>query len=312
MAKLAKEHITTKVPIVEPSATVSKTIKQIKKEITKYETINYIYVLEDKKLVGILSIKELFKSDSRIKISDMMKTKLVTAYMKEKQERVVLKSLKYNIKSIPVIDKKGNFLGVVPADELLDILQEEASDDLAKIAGIYHSHKETVYDMVKARIPWILLGLFAGTVSAFIINTFSNLLESLIVVVFYIPVILNISGSVGNQAGIIYIKNQALGNIKDKLNYFIKDLKAGIIMAFVAGIGISFIEYFWNGNPYIGIVIGTAMVLSGISGLLVGLIIPLILESFGKDPAIGTGPVITATLDIIALLVYFGVVWFMI
>ncbi len=315
MPKHAKDHITDKVPILKKDIKVESALHSIRLNASKYETINYAYVVDEQnRLIGVLSIKELFASKKDRLIHDIMTREIVKAYPNETQERVVLRSLKYNIKAVPVVDKSERFLGVVPSDRLISILHEEATDNLMKIAGIHHHKKisDGTMSIVTARIPWILFGLIGGVLSALIIDAFSGILETLLVFVFYIPVIMNISGSIGNQAGIIYIKNRTLGMIGNWMTYFISDLKVGGAIALVSGIVMTVVETVWHGNPAIGFVIGCAMFITTATGLMIGLIIPILLERIGNDPAIGAGPVVTAFVDMSSLLIYFGVVYVLI
>jgi magnesium transporter len=184
-----KQKITLKVPLIYPEQTLQEAqdilLKKLKnKEI---ETINYFYVIDqNKKLIGLFSIKELFLCDLKTKVKEVMKTQLIKADPQTDQEQVAYLALKNNIKAVPIVNQDNVFLGILTSDQILDILDKETSEDLLHLAGFYEPSQSfslknnlsiPILKSIKNRLPWLIVGLFGGILAARIINLFTNSLE---------------------------------------------------------------------------------------------------------------------------------------
>ena len=301
-----RERMEKKIPIFNEKDKVGKVIDNIHKNVSKYEMIDYIYVVSKGNILkGVISFRELLKTDIGKDLSKIMNKKVITISPSQDQEDAVVTAIDCDIKAVPVVDKNKKILGAIPPHALLDILHEESSEDILKIAGIEHREaNKTVFGIASARIPWIIFGLLGGLIAATIIGIFNNIIESVILLAMYIPVMMNISGSVGNQASIIYIRNEALNKVENRLRYFIKEIEVGFIIALICAIGIMAFTSFLHDSPQTGFIIGSALFLAAMLGITVGVCAPIILERMGKDPANGSGPVVTAILDILSLSVY--------
>ena len=305
--KTVRNRMENKIPVFDVKDKVGKVIDTINKRISHYEMIDYIYVVSKGNILkGVISFRELLKADIGKDLSKIMNKKVITIHPSQDQEDAVVKALDHNLKAVPVVDKNNKLLGVIPPHTLFGILHEESTEDLLKIAGVrrYRETKKTVFGMASARVPWIIFGLVGGIIAATIIGIFNNIVESVILLAMYIPVMMNISGSVGNHASIIYIRNEALNRVENRLKYFIKEIEVGLIIAFICAIGIMAFTSFWHSSPQTGFIIGSALFLAAMFGMTIGVCAPIFLEKLGKDPANGSGPVVTAILDVISLTVY--------
>lgn len=304
------KYVTGAVPLVSPDNKVGTVHKDIFEGVRDYETINYVYVVKGKKLVGVMSIKELANAKDSAKIGDVMRTELTTVRARTHRERAVLKALEHSLKAIPVIDKKGNFLGVVPSDSLLEILHQEANEDLFYIAGSGKPVvKEPVISQVSVRLPWILVGLFGGIITSTVITQFESTLLEMVRLAAFIPVILNISGNVATQSAVLFVRELTLGRITGIAKALVHEVLTGIVIGVASGVLLGLVAVIGHSSPTLGLIVGVSIVITQTFAAILGLLVPWIFKVTGKDPALGTGPVVTTLMDIVATTVYLTVAW---
>jgi magnesium transporter len=302
------------VPLASPEETILDIKKKLFKEIEKLETINYVYVVDETgKLVGVFSIKEIFRKPENTKIKEVMKTKLITARPHTDQERVAILALKNNLKSIPIVTKEEKFLGVVPSDIILEILHSEHVEDILKLGGIPKIDTlpsnliETPSSILaKNRLPWLVFGIFGETLGAQIIRSLEGPLKIYFALAAFIPLILYTAGAVSTQTLALTIRNLTF-DIKIPLKkYLLKEIKTGFILASMLGLLLSAISSFFYYQPYfIGFILGTSLFLAVLYAISIGFLIPWTLQKFKKDPAIGSGPFTAVITDLSSLVIYF-------
>ncbi len=303
----ARERMTIEVPIFKTDDKTGDIISTIHTKTQEYKTIDYVYLVgKGKTLEGIISFRDLLKKDPSLKVSKIMNKKIISVYPGDDQQKAVAKAINNSLKAIPVIDKNKKLLGVIQTHTLLDILHEEHTEDLFKLAGIEKDKTavSSFSERVKSRTPWIIFGLIWGIFAASIIGIFGGILESFIILAMYIPIMMNVSDSVGNQASIIYIRNESLNRIKDRFIYIVKELEVGLTIAFICAILLAGVTFFIHQDIHMSFIISLSLFFAAFFGMLVGVCSPIILEKLGKDPANGSGPLVTAFLDIISLSVY--------
>jgi len=297
-----------------PTALSEETIIDIRKRLFEkaedFETLNYIYVLDkDKKLIGVLSLKDVFQKSEEVKIEDLMVKAPVSVRPSTDQERVAILALKHNLKAIPVVNKENTFLGVVPSDVILEILHSENVEDMLRFAGISKRNtalnKAPVSIMAKLRLPWLIFGLLGGLLAAQIVTFFEEALTIHFVLAAFIPLIVYMADAVGVQAQTLFIRNLALDSRLDIWKYFFKEMKISLIIALVLGFLLVAISFLWFGLWDIGVILGFSLFLTVICACLIAILIPWLLQSLKKDPAIGSGPFATIVRDILSLIVYF-------
>ncbi|MEX6700671.1 magnesium transporter [Peribacillus frigoritolerans] len=276
------------------------------------ETINYLYVIDnDKKLVGVVSYRDLIINDESEKIQDIMYSRVISVSADEDQEEVARVIERYDFLAIPVVEKNNELLGIVTVDDIIDVVIKEANEDIEKLSA---SGKAIDFD-TKAhvaayrRLPWLILLLFIGLVSGTIISGFEETLSKVVALAFFMPMIAGMTGNTGTQSLAVVVRGLITSDT-DKgavTRLIIRELKVGLIIGITCGILISIIAYVWQGNPVLGLVVGSSLVMTLIIGTLAGTIIPLILYKFNIDPAVASGPLITTLNDILSLLIYFGI-----
>ena len=301
------------VPLCYLDNTILDVRKMLLKEMKNLETINYIYVVnKNRKLVGVFSIKEIFRSPEKTLIKEITEKEVVKVRPYADQEKVAILALENNLKSIPVVDKNSKLLGVVPSDIILDILHSENVEDFLKMAGINSPLqkilKGSAFYLFKVRIPWLILGLLGGIVGATIIAFFEGPLKENFILASFIPLILYMSGAVGNQTEILLIRNMAIDNKISVWKYFFRELWTSLFIALILASLLFLISlFFFNAPYYISIILSSSLFIGIFVSVLIGVFMPYILKGFGKDPAIGSGPFSTITRDVLSLIIYFTI-----
>lgn len=292
--------------------TVRETVDKLKIFAEFSETINYLYVIDsDKKLVGVVSYRDIILADENEKIHDIMFSRVISVAAEADQEEVARVIERYDFLAIPVVENNNELVGIVTVDDIIDVFIQEANEDIEKLSA---SGKAIDFDtkaFVAAyrRLPWLILLLFIGLVSGTIISGFENTLSKVVALAFFMPMIAGMTGNTGTQSLAVVVRGLATRDIDKKIvvKLISRELAVGIIIGVTCGILISIIAYVWQGNPILGLVVGSSLVMTLIIGTLAGTIVPLILFRFKIDPAVASGPLITTLNDILSLLIYFGI-----
>ena len=311
------DKMVTNVPTCNPQDKVFEIKNGIFRKAQDLETLNYIYVLDQGKLVGVFSLKEIFRRKEDEKASDFMDTKVVKINPHKDQERVAFLAIKYNLKAIPVIDKENNFLGIVPSDIILEILHKEHIEDIFLSAGLYKKDDFSLKIieapagiLAKIRLPWLIVGLLGGILAAQITIIFEAPLKSHFILAAFIPLIVYMADAVGSQTQTLYIRSLTSNHFSQR-KYFLKEIKTGFLMALVLSVLIFIISSILSKELLVGIILGISLFLTIISAIVISVFIIQGLLRFGKDPALGSGPFATIVADISSLMIYFLVASFL-
>ena len=308
--------MTDKIPIIDAQATVAEIEKMLFNKTKEFETINYIYVVdENKKLKGVVSVKDVFclpktRSVSQIMVKD---ENVVSVKEHTDQEQVVFLALKHNLKAIPVVDKENHLLGIVPSDVILNILHNEDVEDALRFVGV-SKLKDPAISIIKAsaavhfrkRLPWLILGLFGGVVAAFIVGFFEEALGAHLALVAFIPAVVYMADAVGAQTQIIFVRSLALDRKLDFRKYIWREVRVNLFLALVLGIIISIVSLLWWKSSLLGIILGASIFLTILTAMAVAIFLPWLFFKFKYDPAIASGPFATVVRDILSLLIYFS------
>ena len=292
--------------------TVKEGIKKLQ-SFPENDKIFYLYVLDNKeKLVGVVSLRTLVTSKNTKKLKDIMIKEIQAATTQTDQEEVAKKVAQYNYLALPIVNRQNKFLGIVTIDDVVDIIREEASEDFLQMAGVGKDREillRTPFENAQSRAPWILASLFGGICAAAIIGYFNVLLEQIIILAAFIPVIIGIGGNIGTQSSTIIVRGLATGRV-DVANTFpliFKEIIVGAILGafygFLVGASSSYITQ--SSLEDLGIVIGLSIFCSMTIATAVGASVPIILQKLKIDPAISTGPFVTTAIDIIGVALYF-------
>ena len=297
---------------INQTYTVREAVDKLKHFAELAEYLNYLHVIDnDKKLVGVVSYRDLLLGDIHQKIEDIMNTRIVTVDALMDQEEVARTIQRYDFVTIPVVDEESKLLGIVTVDDILDVVYQEAEEDIEKFSasGKAIDFNTRPFTAAKRRLSWLILLLFIGIVSGSIIASFEETLEQVVALAFFMPMVAGMTGNTGTQSLAVVIRGLAKEkiNAKQVLNLLMRELKVGVYIGLTCGLLIFIIAYLWQGSAVLGVVIGVSLLCTLIIGTLAGTIIPLILNHLNVDPAVASGPLITTINDILSLLIYFGI-----
>jgi magnesium transporter len=276
------------------------------------ESLNYLYVTdEDQKLVGVVSYRDLLLAEPSEKIHTIMYERVISVAVTTDQEEVAKMAERYDFVAIPIVDETNVLVGIVTADDIIDIVIREANEDIEKLSATGKSidFDTKTYVAAARRLPWLILLLFIGLISARIMSSFEDTLKQVVALAFFMPMIAGMTGNTGTQSLAVVVRGLISQDIdKGVITRLIaREFGVGIMIGITCSILISIIAYIWQGNLALGAVVGCSLFFTLIIGTLAGTIIPLILYRFNIDPAVASGPLITTLNDIFSLLTYFGI-----
>ena len=295
--------MTTEYVDLREEMTVGQAMAHIKKTGIHKETIYTCYITERRKLVGIVSAKDLMTTDDNVPIKDLMETEIISVYTHADQEQVAQLFTKYDLLALPVIDQDGRMV----------VMVDEATEDITKMAAINPSEKTyfetSVLQHAKNRIPWLLILMFTSIITGTIITRYENAFAAIPLLVSFIPMLMDTGGNCGSQSATLIIRGIALDEIRftDLFKVMFKEFRISLIVgAFLAvanGVRI-FIQYH---NPGLAVVIACSLMGTVIMAKLVGCILPLLAKKVNLDPAIMASPLITTLVDTFSILIYFNI-----
>ena len=305
--------MTTEYVDLREEMTVGQAMAHIKKTGIHKETIYTCYITERRKLVGIVSAKDLMTTDDNVPIKDLMETEIISVYTHSDQEHVAQLFTKYDLLALPVIDQDGRMVGIVTFDDAMDVMVDEATEDITKMAAINPSEKTyfetSVLQHAKNRIPWLLILMFTSIITGTIITRYENAFAAIPLLVSFIPMLMDTGGNCGSQSATLIIRGIALDEIRftDLFKVMFKEFRISLIVgAFLAvanGVRI-FIQYH---NPGLAVVIACSLMGTVIMAKLVGCTLPLLAKKVNLDPAIMASPLITTLVDTFSILIYFNI-----
>ena len=304
-----------------PTMTIGDALKKIKSIGAKFETVYTCYVVEKHKLLGIITAKELLTQDDNIVISDAMETNIITVNTHSDKEEVANLLNKYDFLALPVVDVENCMVGIVTIDDAMDVILEEAEEDIQMMSGITPTDKPflktSVFEIFKTRIPWLLILMLSSTFTGIIISGFETALEKLVVLTAFIPMIMGTGGNSGSQASVTVIRGLSLGEveIKDVLKVLWKEIRVSVLCGVVIAVATFLKVYFIDGlvmgtenvSLVVSLVVALTLCVTVIVAKIIGCVLPILAKKMGFDPAVMASPFITTLVDAISLLVYFGI-----
>lgn len=306
---MTKEFIT-----IHHTQTTSEVVSKLRTIGREAETIYYLYVVDEKdRLVGVLSLRDLLLSPETEIVENIMFNQVVSVNVNEDQEVVARIIQDYDLLALPVLGHDGTIQGIVTVDDVMDILEEEVTEDFNEFSAIKRGdddRKISAFRTAKSRIPWIVILLFLGTITGSLIGVFEETLESVVLLAAFIPMIMDTAGNVGTQSLAVAVRNLTIDDERDRDGFFqtVKnELGAGMIMGLVAGIVIIGLVSVVYGNPVLAGIISISMFITISISTVIGTVIPTIITKFKIDPAVASGPFITTINDSLGLLIYFTI-----
>jgi magnesium transporter len=302
-----------------PTATLSEALKDVLQRITKQSedlaSIDYIYVLDDeKKLAGVLSIRDLYRHDHETRVGNICKKDdIKTVRPTTDQEHVAYMALKHDLKSIPVTDHEHVFLGAIPNDVVMHILHHELQEDMLRFAGVHHGHSalDNVLTLplrlsVLHRLPWLIIGLLGGFLTAAVIRSFEDILSKNLILAAFIPLIVYMSSAVGNQVQTFAVRDVALNSKLPMGTYILRQFLVILIISVLCGLLLFVLGYVQHQDLRLALVLGISLLVAINLSIFTGLCIPLMFDRFNMDPANASGPISTIIQDLLSILVYFS------
>jgi len=264
------------------------------------------------RLVGVISLKDLVLEPSDRIISEIMNPEVISVDGHTDQEEVVGLVKKYDLVNIPVVNEHNRLVGRITHDNIIDVIEEEADEDISLMAGVIDQEiaEESTLRISKARLPWLILGLFGGIIAAMVIKQFESSLEKIIALSFFFPVIMAMGGNTGTQAATVVVRGLATGDIS-LMNIGKRlwmEMRVALINGIICGIILGLISGFWLSDYRLGFIVSLSLVLIVINSGVIGSAVPLALKRLSIDPALATGPFVTTSNDILSLLIYLGLV----
>ena len=296
---------------VNENWTVTKCVKEMRIQATEVTRVHSIYVVDNEnKLKGRLSLKDLLVANTKSKIKSVYISKVDSVNVDEDAESVANIMQKYDLEAIPVIDHQNTLLGRITIDDIVDIIKEEAEKDYQLAAGILQDVDvdDSIMELSRARLPWLILGLIGGVGAAAVMGAFDEILIKHQILFYFTPLIAAMAGNVGVQSSAIIVQGLANDDIRGSINNrLIKETFLSILNGFILSLILFLFITAWGEEIVVASAISISLVIVIIVAGIIGTFIPLFLEKRGIDPAIATGPFITTSNDIFGILIYFWI-----
>jgi len=291
------------------------------------ETVYTLYVIDnDRRYEGRLTLRELLIADDNAIVGDIMDTGIEAVTTCTDQEEVVKELQRLGLLSIPVVDKQNLLVGIVTIDDALDILEEEATEDMLGKAKMKSSKKGdssealikgSIWQVLKVRLPFLGFTIIGGILAALVMDGFEDILATLLAAVFFVPLIMDMGGTIGVQSSTIFIRGMTLGHVNEKKigKHILREPLIGLTIGTIVGVASGLIAFIWQGATgdwmpsfWLGLSITVAMISVCVLAAVLGFVVPFIFHKLKFDQAAATGPVITTLKDVLGLLIYFGIV----
>lgn len=287
-------------------------VKEMRHQAENVTRVHSIYVVDDEdRLKGRLSLKDLLTTSTKTQISDIYIKKVDYVRVETKDVEVARIMQKYDLEAIPVIDELDRLVGRVTIDDIIDIIKEEADKDYQLAAGISQDVEadDSILELTKARLPWLVLALFGGFISVKVLGIFEPMMNSHRMLLFFTPLIAAMAGNVGVQSSAIVVQGLANNSITGSLwNRLLKELSLSLLNGSILAIILILGTHFLLGYEFIiGITVSIALLSVIVVASLIGTFIPIVLDKYGIDPALATGPFITTSNDILGIIIYFSI-----
>ncbi len=309
----AGKIMATQVPVFLVSESLSHVEEVLRKDALTFKTINYIYFVDEaRKLVGVLSIKELLCCSDTYTVEQITTKKIFSVTADTDQEHIAFLALKHSIKAVPVVDDSGVFLGVVSSDTILSILHSESIEDALHHTGtvifedpLASLRTGSAWLHFKKRIPWLIMGLGGGIGAALVIEAFESTLEQLLILATFIPLVVYMADAVGSQSQTIFIRSLALPDTLSIRGYIFRELKVTAMIALSLSAIMFIVLSLWFASFLVGTIVALT-ILCGVSvSVLIAMTLPYTFKKFNFDPALASGPFATVLCDTSSLLIYF-------
>ncbi len=302
---------------IKRDMTVAQATVYLRENAPDAETIYYVYVTDEREqLVGIISLRQLIVTSPWVKIGDVMHQPVISVHVATDQEEVARVVSKYDLLAVPVVDNEERLVGIITVDDVIDVIEEEATEDILKFAGTTEEELEhyedsalkSIFYSVRARLPWLVITIFGGLLSAFVISGFQGALAADQTLALFMPLLAGMGGNVGTQSSTLTVRNIALNDIKgaEVWRTLLQEIVVGFIVGLVCAAIVGMMSYVMRGRYLLSLIVAVAMWANIVTAATIGTIVPLFFKRIGVDPAVASAPFITTTIDITGLSIYFS------
>ncbi|MEK4862065.1 magnesium transporter [Staphylococcus sp. FSL W8-0774] len=303
--------MTTEYLSLKSTTPVKEALMHVKEQAPNAETIYVIFAInEDDQLVGVLSLRDLITAENDAYIEDVMSERVISVDVAIDQEDVAQTMRDYDFIAVPVVDYQNHLLGIITIDDILDVMDEEASEDYSRLAGVsdIDSTNDSVIKTATKRLPWLIILTFLGMITATILGSFEDTLAKVALLAAFIPIISGMSGNSGTQSLAVSVRNISTGDIDEqsKFKVALREAGSGFLSGIVCSIILIIIIIAIYRQPLLAVIVGGSLTCAMTVGTLVGSMIPLLMNKLKIDPAVASGPFITTINDIVSMLIYFG------
>ncbi len=275
------------------------------------ETVYYLFVVDDDvRLVGVVSLRELVLAPSDELIQNVMDNDAITVLADADQEEAARLMARYDLLALPVIDAKHHLLGIITHDDLVDVLEVEATEDIYRLGGVTQDQPVDtgIGTTLRSRVPWLVLNLGTAMISAFVLSLFSNTIAQFAILAVFFPIVAGVSGSAGTQTLTVTVRGLALGlvEMRDGLSTLAREIVIGLSNGIVIGVIVALVALVWQSNPILGLVVGAATFLNLICAGVAGVLVPLGMTFLRIDPALASPVLVTTITDTLGYFFYLG------
>ncbi len=299
--------------------TVRQTVDAMAGKEDEIGDVHNIFVTDpQQRLIGVVPLRKLILAPQTRQIRELVGDgPLVYATTEMDQEKVAQLFKRYDLISLPVVDEAGKLTGRILIDDVVDVLEEEASEDIMKLVGANEDALDagrSAFQMARYRLPWLSSSLVAGFFTGVVILQFETALKELIALTAFIPIIMGVSGNVSSQSSTLVIRGLATGkfNTEALTSYFVREVKVGVALGVACGVASALFALVWQGSPMLGVAVGFSLFLAIMCAAILGTLIPLFFRWINIDPAIAGGPMVLALNDLTGVLIFFGIANWMI
>lgn len=295
-----------------PEETIAREAIQRLQQATKAETVFYIYATDrEGRLTGVISLRELLVIAPTAPLKSMLSRDVISVSVETEQKEVASQVANYNLLAIPVVDAEHRLVGIITVDDVVDVIRDEDTKDMLKMAGATEEDAQMHTPSLLAaglRFPWLFTNLVGSFVSGFILWSFRFTIQEVMAVVTFIPVIAAMGGNLGLQSSTLIIRGIATRRIEPSYIWKVvfRELRIGLLLGVLCGILLFLIGWTWQGNEYLGLVVGGALLITFIISSSIATVTPLLLRKFHVDPAVAAGPFITTVMDVTGVSIYLG------
>lgn len=296
---------------IRENKTILKTLEYLHSVVDDAEMAYYLYVIDKQNhLKGVVSLRDIVASDFNTRIADITNPNVISVHVNDDQEEVAKVFDKYDYLMLPVVDDHNVIQGIITIDDILDIIKEETTEDIHRLAGLDEEEKVdgSLSDSIKSRLPWLTVNLITAVLAASVVALFSDTIEQVVALAAINPIIAGMGGNAGTQSLTLIVRGIALGDLtgKNARHVFFKELGVGIFCGVALGLVVALGCLLIYGNPALGIVAGFAMISNLIIATVSGYSVPLVLQKFHVDPALASSIFVTTATDVLGFFVFLG------